>query len=63
MMSNNLVLVPRRPTVRMVEAACDAMRKRQVQMGEDWYPVSNKDKARIRWAAMIVEWERTIYSD
>ncbi len=52
-----LVLVPRVPTKAMVDAACQAMRRRREEMDEDWFPVSNKVKAMIRWEAMLKAWE------
>ena len=50
---SDLVLVPRVPTKAMLEAATQAMRRRQEELGEDWFPVSNKVKALIRWEAML----------
>lgn len=55
--TETLVLVPRIPTKEMLDAACQAMRRRQEEMGEDWFPVSNKVKALIRWEAMLKAWE------
>lgn len=43
----------REPTKEMLDAACQVMRERQEQMGDMWFPVSNKVKADIRWRAMI----------
>lgn len=60
--SATLVAVPREPTKAMLDAACQAMRRRQDQLGEDWFPVSNKVKARLRWEAMIAAWEQEIAS-
>lgn len=48
-----LVIVPLAAICSMREAASQAMRKRQMVMGEDWVYVSNKQKAAIRWNAMI----------
>lgn len=58
----DLVAVPREPTKAMLDAACQAMRRRQDQLGEDWFPVSNKIKARLRWEAMLEAWEQEIAS-
>ena len=52
-----MVLVPRKATEAMRKASNDAMRKRQSDMGESWFWVSNRSKAGIRWDAMIAAWE------
>lgn len=49
-------VVPLNATRSMRDAAANAMRRRQDAMGIDWFPVSNKAKAGIRWDAMIAAW-------
>lgn len=51
------VQVPRNPTKAMWNAANRVMSKRRELMGDDWFPVSNRDKTIIRWRAMIAVWE------
>lgn len=51
-----LCIVPLTPTPAMKGAAADAMRRRQADMGEDWFAVSNKEKAGLRWTAMLEAW-------
>ena len=53
----DLIQLPRTPTAAMLDAACQAMRRRQQDMGTEWLPVSNEAKARIRWDAMVAAWE------
>lgn len=60
---DDMILVPRNPTKAMLRAACDAMRKRQAALGEDWFLVSNMIKAAIRWDAMIKAWEEDVAID
>lgn len=54
---SEMVSVPRTPTKGMIDAACQAMRRRKEAMGDDWFPVSNKVKATLRWEAMLKAWE------
>lgn len=53
------VLVPLRPTKRMLSAACDALSPLN-RPTQEW--VGTKDKHRIRWAAMLAAAPK-IYGD
>jgi hypothetical protein len=51
-------IVPTVPSPAMRRAAAEAMATRKRKMGVQWFYVSNRDKAAIRWAAMLDVWVR-----